>query len=134
MKPQKSFKFYAIMFLCTSLSSHALKVKNRYYATIKPALSLDYKIPSKSSLEIANFFFWEIKAVCSLKIEDPEAVISAKITEKYGIVNGIKLNKEDVHDFTLYDNDKLFITAPAGSAVSLYNYSAHDIYAKCSAS
>jgi hypothetical protein len=123
----KTMLFFGLINTCFGKSN------NYYHATIQPALSLEYKIPSKSTLEIANFFFWEIKATCSLKIEDPEATISAKITEKYGVVNDITLNKGDIHDFLLHNDDKLFITAPSGSAVALFNYSDHTILAKCSA-
>lgn len=92
-----------------------------------------YELKSNDPLELFNFTFWTINAVCKISSEDESDEIRAKILNRSGIINGQSLSEGDAISMIVHNNDEFNITAESRAKVELLNLGAHTVKASCSA-
>ncbi len=93
---------------------------------------LGYVFKPNEPQELANNFFFQIKAKCKIKATDKSNDILAKMLSGSGVLNSNNLNTGEQIVLTVRDNDNLYIVAPSGTKVRMTNLGLHDVTANCS--
>ena len=96
-------------------------------------LNVTYELEPNEPIELYNFAFWTINAVCSIETNDESDTISATVLKQTAILNGKDLSKGDTFNIDVHSGDKLKITAVSGAKVKLINQGNHTVTANCSA-
>tara|TARA_B100000949_G_C14192669_1_gene412448 strand:+ start:274 stop:657 length:384 start_codon:yes stop_codon:yes gene_type:complete len=95
-------------------------------------MSMTYKLIPNEPLELYNFTFWTIDAICQITTIDDENKVKATLLNRSGAINGKNLNKGDITHVNVRQGDNLQISAEAHAKVELVNLGEHEVTAKCS--
>ena len=95
-------------------------------------MSMTYKLIPNEPLELYNFTFWTISAICKITTVDEVDNIRATLLNRTGIINGQDLNTGDVIHLSVRQGDNLQISATSRAKVELINLGDHEVVAACS--
>lgn len=100
---------------------------------LSSGLNISYELEPKEPIELYNFAFWTLTAVCSIKTPDEFDTIEATLLSQKAVLNGKNLAKGDTFKIDVHNGDTLHITAVPQAKVRLVNLGKHTIMANCSA-
>lgn len=118
---------YSVLSACALFCTDALATNYN----LAPAVTVEYDLPTNKPQVFSNYFFWTIKAVCTIHTQDSNDDILIKALNKKGKINGIPLSKGETLVVTVHNGDKMEISAESGAQVELTNHGLHSVKATC---
>lgn len=96
-----------------------------------PGMSLEYELLPNESQTMVNFFFWTVKADCTLASNAEQTPIAISMLRKTASVKNIPLKAGDSIQIGFNSGETFTVTADSGAKVELTNKGDDDIKVAC---
>ncbi|MCP0914681.1 MULTISPECIES: hypothetical protein [Legionella] len=93
--------------------------------------AIEFELKPNDPLVLVNFFFWSIKATCTVSSETEDNPVLVKALRKSGTINEMELVEGDTRSFNFKNRESFTVSAVSGAKVEFVNQGEKPIKAIC---